>query len=212
MTNRQDLMQYLTLIPVCICILLLVFSPMALASSIEPDIYDQWNRIEEFEQTTALKNLLIENDWINENVSVEELDYILVLTQQCSEEFFPNLSTALVLGVISVESGFKSDLVGYSNDTGLMQVIPKWHQDRIERYSYDENVNLYDPRLNVMVGMDYLDELLTWSEGDLYKTLMAYNMGQSNARRYHDAGRVTQYSIMVIERMNAIQDILERRR
>lgn len=211
MKNTIEIMSYVLLHIVLLSVVLTALIPFGLATSIEPDIYDQWNTIEEFEKSASLRDFLVEKDWINENVSIEELDYILVLTQQCSEEFFPAVPMSLVLSIISIESGFNKDLTGFSNDTGLMQVIPRFHRDRIEKYIYDENVDLYDPRLNVMVGTDYLDELLNWARGDIERTVMAYNMGQFKADNLASAGHVTGYAREVLARMNAIDEFLERR-
>lgn len=213
MLNKYELVQNIALSLVYILLTVLAITPIALSASIDPDIYDLWNAIEEFEVTYSLRKFLIEKDWIDQSVSVDELDYILVLTQQCSEEFFPNVPTSLVLSMISVESGFNSELIGFNNDTGLMQVIPRYHQERMKRYLYDENVDLYDPRLNVMTGMDYLDELLSWSRGDLELALMGYNMGQLKARNlYFNEKLTTSYAKQVIYRMNEIESFLERRR
>lgn len=190
---------------------MLVIAGFSSLDPIEPDIYDQWNTLAEFEEVSSLRHFLIEKDWISENVSLDDLDYILVLTQQCSNEFFPTIPSSLALAVISVESGFRQDLVGFSNDTGLMQIIPSFHRERIERYLYDENVDLFDPRLNIMVGMDYLDELLAWARGDLERTIMAYNMGPLKADRLASAGHVTEYAREVLKRMNELEIFFERR-
>lgn len=211
MLNKQELIQNMSITLVYILLTMIAITPLALARTYESDVYDLWNSIEEFEEVSSLRNFLLEKDWINEQVTIDQLDYILVLTRQCSAEFFPNVPTSLVLAVISVESGFNQELTGLSDDTGLMQIIPRFHHDRINGYLYDENVNLYDPRLNIMVGMDYLDELLTWSKGNLNLAVMAYNMGQLRAGRYFDAGKITSYTRTVIYRMDAIQDFLERR-
>ena len=212
MLNKQELIQNISLSLVYILLTLIALTPIALADSFDSDIYDLWNTVEEFETTYSLRKFLIDKGWINEEVSVDELDYILVLTQQCSKEFFPTVSTSLVLAVISVESGFKSNLTGLNDDTGLMQIIPKYHRDRIESYIYDENVDLYDSRLNVMVGMDYLSELIEWSNGDLGLALMAYNMGQVKARSLYLQNIETPYVRNVIQCMNEIESFLERRR
>lgn len=213
MTNMQTIVHNILLTLIYITLSATALAPIALARTYDADIYDLWTTIEEFEATSSLRKFLIEKDWINESVSVDELDYILVLTQQCSSEFFPTVPTSLVLSMISVESGFKSDLVGLNNDTGLMQVIPKYHKERIERYLYEENVNLFDPRLNVMVGMDYLEELLEWSRGDLELAIMAYNMGQLKARNlYFNENVSTSYAKQVVYRMDEIESFLERRR
>lgn len=192
-------------------ILALLFGYAAQATESEPDVYDLWNACEEFEEISDLRALLLENDWIWSEVSIQDLDYILVLVQQLNAEFFPNVPVSIILAQISVESGFHSDLVGFNNDTGLMQVIPRWHGERIEKYIYEENVDLTDPRLNVMVGMDYLDELLVNAEGDISLALMMYNQGPASGRRSYARSGESSYAEMVLERAYLINDILERR-
>lgn len=211
MENVKEVMLYFSSCMCSVGMLLLTLIPLALATGIEPDVYDQWNTIEEFEEVSSLRKLLINEDWIDENVPIEELDYILVLTRQCSQDFFPSVPTSLVLSIISVESSFNKDLTGFNNDIGLMQVIPAWHRERIEKYIYDEKVDLYDPRLNVMVGMDFLDELISWSKGDISLAVMAYNMGFKNAKRYKDLGKTSYYCDLVLDRMSIIQSYLEGR-
>lgn len=211
MTNKYEIIGNIGLSLVYIVLTLVALSPMVLASSLEPDIYDLWNNISEFEEVASLRAFLVENDWADENLSVEDLDYILVLTRQCSDQFFPTVPTSLVLAMISVESGFRQDLTGFSDDTGLMQVIPKYHRERIEKYIYEENIDLYDQRLNIMVAMDYLEELFEESRGDIEFVVMAYNMGPNRAWSCHNKGVVSSYAKQVLYRMNAITSFLERR-
>lgn len=192
-------------------LILVAFFPVAFSAYENSDIYDQWNTLQEFETSSTLRRFLLEKEWVSEKVSIDELDYILVLTQQCSKDFFHNVPTSLVLAMISVESGFRSDITGFSEDTGLMQVIPYYHKERIEKYRYDENVDLYDPRLNIMVGMDYLEELLAWSKDDISLALMAYNAGQKNARYWADHGQVSFYAEEVLRRASEIDLYLEGR-
>lgn len=211
MENLKEMIEYISLSVIIIGIVCMVILPFAFASSIESDIYDQWNTIQEFEKVSSLRHFLIEKEWIDESVSIEELDYILVLAQQCSSEFFPSVPTSLALSIMSVESGFNKDLEGFSEDIGLMQIIAKYHQDRIHKYIYDENVDLYDPRLNIMVGIDFLEELLNWAEGDITKAIMAYNMGQRKASNMLSSGYTSTYARTVLERMEEIELFLERR-
>lgn len=209
MENLRDTMSYILFYLLITGVIFLTLSPLALANSIGPDIYDQWNTIEEFEEVSSIRKFLLEKDWINNNVTIDELDYILVLVNQCSNEFFPSIPTSLVLSIISVESCFNKDLLSFSDDTGLMQIIPKFHKDRIEKYIYGENVDLYDPRLNIMVGMDYLDELLNLFKGDLERAVMAYNMGPQMADRIADSGNLSSYAKDVLYRMEEIELFLE---
>ena len=185
--------------------------PLAFARTRINSPYELWNHLEEFERITSLKDELLKRDWVDERVDLEELDYILVLTQQLSEQCFENVTPALALAVISIESAFRGECQSPKGAEGLMQVVPRYHRERIEKYIYEENVDLYDTRLNVMVGMDYLNDILTETEGDLVWALMYYNGGPAYARRnYIEKGRVSSYASTVIQRMEVIEDILNK--
>ena len=62
----------------------------------------------------------------------------------------------LILSMIYQESRCKADAMGASGDTGLMQIIPKWHQARIEDLGVS---NLLDPLDNMRVGASLLSYL-----------------------------------------------------
>lgn len=59
---------------------------------------------------------------------------------------------------------------------GIMQIDPKWHEDRMKRLGVTD---LYDARQNMLTGVDYLHELLEEYE-DISIALMKYN-GDSRA-------------------------------
>lgn len=59
---------------------------------------------------------------------------------------------------------------------GIMQVNPDWHRDRMDRLGVTD---LYDVRGNMLVGVDYLHELIVQYE-DISVALMKYN-GDSRA-------------------------------
>ncbi len=59
---------------------------------------------------------------------------------------------------------------------GIMQVNPEWHVDRMARLGV---LDLYDTRSCMLVGVDYLAELVSKYE-DISVALMKYN-GDSNA-------------------------------
>lgn len=214
MANKENVwrfIQYTFLYLECIAMAVLILSPFAGAKISEPNSCELWNNISEFEEVSSLRKFLIEREWISENVQIDELDYILVLTRQLQANFFPDVPVPLVLGVISVESGFQKDLNGFSNEIGLMQIIPRYHTERIKKYIYDDNCDLFDPRVNLMVGMDYLNEMLHEFEDDISGALMAYNMGPVRARNLRSNGWVSGYAEDVMERMDEIWIFLERR-
>lgn len=57
------------------------------------------------------------------------------------------------------------------NHIGIMQVNPVWHAGRIARLGVTD---LYDTRSNMLVGVDYLHELIEQYE-DISVALMRYN-------------------------------------
>lgn len=82
-----------------------------------------------------------------------------------------DLDPALVKAVISTESGWNPQAVSRKGAVGLMQLIPATAQ----RYGAD---NPFDPAQNVEAGTTYLRSLLDRYDGDLTKSLAAYNAGE----------------------------------
>lgn len=89
---------------------------------------------------------------------------------------------ALVIAVIEKESGYKPDASGDNGRSqGLMQIWRSFHEQRMEKLGA---VNLYDPRDNVIVGIDILAEKLDKYE-DVEKALIAYNAGDAGAKKHY---------------------------
>jgi soluble lytic murein transglycosylase-like protein len=78
---------------------------------------------------------------------------------------------ALVKAVISTESGWNPSAVSRKGAVGLMQLIPSTAQ----RYGV---YNAFDPAQNVEAGTKHLRSLLDRYNGDLDKSLAAYNAGE----------------------------------
>jgi len=90
---------------------------------------------------------------------------------------------ALIKAVISTESGWNPRATSRKGAMGLMQLIP----ETAKRYG---GGNLYDPAQNVEAGTMYLKALLQRYNGDLTKTLAAYNAGE---RAVDDNGGMPPY-------------------
>ena len=89
---------------------------------------------------------------------------------------------ALVLAVIEKESGYNPDASGDNGRSqGLMQIWRNAHEKRMKKLGA---VNLYDPRDNVLVGVDILAEKLEKYE-DAEKALIAYNAGDAGAKKHY---------------------------
>jgi len=91
------------------------------------------------------------------------------IVQQAAER--NKLDPALVKAVISTESGWNPQAVSQKGAMGLMQLIPATAQ----RFGVG---NPYDPAQNVEGGTKYLRTLIDRYDGDLTKSLAAYNSGE----------------------------------
>jgi hypothetical protein len=78
---------------------------------------------------------------------------------------------ALVKAVIATESGWNPQAVSRKGAVGLMQLVPQTAQ----RFGVN---NSFDPAQNVEGGTTYLRSLLDRYNGDLSKSLAAYNAGE----------------------------------
>jgi soluble lytic murein transglycosylase-like protein len=99
-------------------------------------------------------------------VSADPMDRIV---REAAERH--RVDPALVKAVISTESGWNPRAVSRKGAVGLMQLIP----GTAERYGVG---NPFDPAQNVEGGTTYLKWLLDRYNGDLPKTLAAYNAGE----------------------------------
>ena len=85
-----------------------------------------------------------------------------------------NIAPELIIAMIEAESSGKWNIISESGAVGLMQVIPDYHRDRMERLGVTD---IFNPYNNILVGVDYLSELAEKYD-DLPTVLMAYNMGE----------------------------------
>jgi Transglycosylase SLT domain len=86
-----------------------------------------------------------------------------------------NVSPALVLAVIGIESAGRSDAVSSAGAVGLMQLIPA----TAERFGVSDSS---DPVQNIKGGVAYLDWLLNEFDNDPVMVLAAYNAGEGAVR------------------------------
>ena len=82
-----------------------------------------------------------------------------------------NVSPALVLAVISVESAGQPQAVSHAGAEGLMQLMPA----TAARFGVTDSKN---PRQNIKGGVAYLDWLLNEFNGDPVLALAGYNAGE----------------------------------
>lgn len=151
------------------------------------------------------------NGWVDERVDEDDLDYILQLTVHLAS-YYDNIPSSLAIATIAQESEFYAK-DEYEGAKGLMQLLPSYHRERLiqcleedERYS-DEL--FFDPRLNVMTGLDYLHQLLDEVNGDVAYALMCYNQGPSSAyKTYVKNGVTSNYAQSIMKLSEDLDELL----
>jgi soluble lytic murein transglycosylase len=103
------------------------------------------------------------------------LPYESLLRHEAERNDFDAMFAA---GLIRQESTFQADVVSHANAIGLMQILPKearrLARERRVRYS---KASLFDPNVNIELGMLYIAEL-TRSTGAPEYAAAAYNAGE----------------------------------
>lgn len=93
-----------------------------------------------------------------------------------------DIDPAIIFAMIDKESDFRSDVIGDGGESfGLLQIKQKFHQDRMDRLAVTDLLNPYQ---NVVVAIDYLEELRDRYDGNMEMALMGYNAGPNGAYKY----------------------------
>ena len=87
------------------------------------------------------------------------------------------VSPALVLAVITVESAGKADAVSRAGAEGLMQLMP----DTAARFGVKD---AFEPAQNITGGVKYLDWLMREFDRDPILVLAGYNAGEGSVRQH----------------------------
>jgi len=113
-------------------------------------------------------------------VSAEAVETVVAAAHQAANRH--RLDPLLILAVVAVESRFNPIAESGAGAKGLMQVIPRFHLDKLEEHGGEKAV--LDPATNVLVGAAILREYLNRT-GDMSAALQMYNGALNDAdRRY----------------------------
>ena len=107
-----------------------------------------------------------------------------------------NLDPNLVKAVIKTESSCNTEALSNAGCVGLMQISPKWHEDRCTKLGLTVD-DLYDGNSNILVGCDYLSELINTYQ-DIPFALMVYNEGYTHALKTYQEIGISDYANKVL--------------
>lgn len=95
-------------------------------------------------------------DWVASRYRVSDVILEPVLAQAEDSANAVGLDPLLIVAVMAIESGFNPFAESRNGAQGLMQVIPRYHKDKIGKNAHEDA--LFDPILNVRVGTQVLAE------------------------------------------------------
>ena len=87
------------------------------------------------------------------------------------------VSPALVLAVIAVESGGREAVASHKGAQGLMQLMP----DTAKRFGVEDSL---EPAENIKGGVAYLNWLMREFDGDAVMALAGYNAGENAVKKH----------------------------
>lgn len=120
------------------------------------------------------------------------------LYNRCMEK---GISFDLMVALIDHESKFKKYAASPTGDHGLCQINLAANEDRIEKLGV---YSLYDEYSNIDIAIDILSDLYSRYE-DTGVVLMAYNMGETGARRLWEQGIwETEYSVSIMTKAQSL--------
>jgi soluble lytic murein transglycosylase-like protein len=115
-----------------------------------------------------------------------------------------SLDRALIYAIVRQESYFNPKAVSVSNARGLMQLLPSTARDMDRSHNYRRApAPLFEPGLNMRLGQDYLQWLMTefHNDGDLGRVFAAYNGGPGWLSRWLATQPADLDPLLVLEMM-----------
>jgi len=124
---------------------------------------------------TAIEDFIVEES----GLSRDDSNYLIESSKVIG------VDPMLMLSLIRVESFFDPYLVGTSGERGLGQLMANTAKPVAESIGveYDPE-KLFEPKYNILLFTTQFGYLLDYYEGDIHKTLTAYNRGQYGLEKY----------------------------
>ena len=117
-----------------------------------------------------------------------------------------DLDYEMVLAMMDQESDYKEKMISKTNDYGLMQINKVNHGWLKEKLGIED---FLDAEQNILAGIIMLSEL-AGKYDDPHQVLMAYNNGETGAKRLWDQGATTsEYSRSIMARAEELRKEME---
>ena len=110
------------------------------------------------------------------------------IIDECSEEY--GVDRYVVYSLINIESSYDKNALSKAGAVGLMQLLPSTAEDIANRIKIDEEINLYDEKVNIRLGCYYLSYLIDMYDDNLINALCAYNWGLTNVNNWLELGNI----------------------
>ena len=124
-------------------------------------------------------NFEIESNEIKSTLNKSKLKHLLIYINALCDEYAVDYD--MVKAVIQTESSWNHKAVSTSGAIGLMQILPTTAMTEFNTPEQD----LYDPYVNVTVGIKYLSHLNNHFD-DIDATLTAYSHGPTITKKYSE--------------------------
>jgi len=136
-------------------------------------------KIDNFIEVEELKpNFTEDANQIKSSLNQSKLKHVLIYIHALCDEY--HVPYDLAKSVIMTESSWNHKAISKSGAIGLMQIKPETAYSEFKTPKDD----LYDPYVNVTVGIMYLSELYHNSGNDWYYALTGYSHGPTVTKTY----------------------------
>ncbi|PJZ52716.1 lytic transglycosylase domain-containing protein [Leptospira adleri] len=115
---------------------------------------------------------------------------------------------SLLIGLIHLESEFKSTARSPKGARGFMQIMPSTATWLSKKEGWKTSAeDLHKPEVNIHLGVSYLNDLLELRKGDTEKALLSYNAGPGAVDRW---GGVPEYNEIILTNQSRYLELREK--
>lgn len=127
-------------------------------------------------------------EWVSSTTKgkVGTAEAMSIVSNAYANSFSKKLNPRLVVAIMKIESNFRSKVTSRAGAKGIMQVMPKFHKDKLQgRNPYLNNVS-------TEVGTTILQDCMDKHNGNLKRALSCYSGG---SKTYHAKALKFQFEI-----------------